>query len=170
MPELWGATLYGDPCRECGYDWSITDEDAIALVASIPGRYADLLQGRDATVRHPDLDWSAGAYVCHVTDNLRIWAERLIGATVGGETQVPGYDPALLGRARVYHLVPIAGALWSLSAAAGSWVEAVRLASGVVLQHEARGEQRVTDVARNNAHDAYHHEWDIRRTLASVDA
>ncbi|MEV0403360.1 hypothetical protein [Actinoallomurus sp. NPDC050550] len=31
-----------------------------------------------------------------------------------------------------------------------------------------RGEQRTPDVAATNAHDAYHHEWDIRRTLESA--
>jgi hypothetical protein len=39
------------------------------------------------------------------------------------------------------------------------------LASGVVLQHAARGAQRAEDVARNNAHDAHHHLWDIDRIL-----
>lgn len=169
--ETWGRAKYGDPCRECGYDWSNTNRDAVALVAAIPGRYAALLDGRDATLKHPDLEWTAGAYVCHVTDNLRIWAERLAGAALGGETRVPGYDEALLGRARAYGLVPVAGALWSLSAAGRSWAEAMELATqaGVVLMHEGRGEQRAADVARNNAHDAYHHEWDIRRTLERCD-
>jgi hypothetical protein len=36
---------------------------------------------------------------------------------------------------------------------------------GVVLQHATRGAQRAEDVARNNAHDAHHHLWDIDRTL-----
>jgi hypothetical protein len=35
----------------------------------------------------------------------------------------------------------------------------------VVLQHATRGAQRAEDVARNNAHDAHHHLWDIDRTL-----
>lgn len=168
--ELWGRARYGDPCRECGYDWSITSEEAVTLVAAVPGRYAALLDGKDASLRHPDLDWTAGAYVCHVTDNLRIWAERLMGAVLGGETDGPGYDENLLARARVYDRVPVAGALWSLRHAADGWVEAVgrALAAGVVLLHAERGEQRASDVARNNAHDAYHHEWDIRRTLASA--
>jgi hypothetical protein len=35
----------------------------------------------------------------------------------------------------------------------------------VVLQHATRGAQRAEDVARNNAHDAHHHLWDIDRIL-----
>lgn len=169
--ERWGRSLYGDPCRECGYDWSITPEDAVELVGAIPQRYAELLTGRDGSMRHPDLDWTAGAYVCHVTDNLRVWAERSAGAALGGETSVPGYDEALLGRARHYNQVPVVGALWSLRHAATAWVEAMELAltAGVVLRHVGRGEQRTVDVARNNAHDACHHGWDIRRTLGHAD-
>jgi hypothetical protein len=166
--ESWGRARYGDPCRECGYEWSIGHEDAVAVVAAIPDRYAGLLDGRDASLKHPDLGWTAGAYVCHVTDNLRTWAERLVAAAGGGGTlSVPGYDEALLGRARVYNRVPVAGALWSLRLAATAWGEAVALATEarVVLLHAERGEQRTADVVRNNAHDAFHHEWDIRRTL-----
>jgi len=77
--QSWGAGLYGDPCRECGFDWSVSPEGAAQLVVAIPSGYAALLQGRDGTQRHPDLEWTAGAYVCHVTDNLRIWAERVAG-------------------------------------------------------------------------------------------
>jgi hypothetical protein len=166
--DKWGEELYGDPCRECGYRWSTSLDEETALVRGLPQRYAELLDGHDATRRHPDLAWSAGAYVCHVTDNLRIWAERLAGATAGDGTTVPGYDERLLGDAREYNLVPVAGALWSLARAARDWIEAVELAaaSEVALVHAGRGPLTVPDVARANAHDAYHHAWDIRRTLA----
>ncbi len=166
--ETWGATRYGDPCRECGYDWSISTEDAVVLVAGIPARYAELLIGTDGRQRHPDLTWTAGAYVCHVVDNLRIWAERLAGALLGGSRQIPGYNENLLAQARAYHDVPLVGALWSLQHATLQWKEAVELAlqDDVVLLHARRGEQRADDVVRNNAHDAHHHEWDIRRSAA----
>jgi len=31
--EPWGATLYGDPCRACGFDWSLTAEQAVDRVS-----------------------------------------------------------------------------------------------------------------------------------------
>jgi len=34
-----------------------------------------------------------------------------------------------------------------------------------VLVHPERGEQTVLDVVGSNAHDAYHHRWDIERSL-----
>jgi hypothetical protein len=163
----WGAALYGDPCAECGYEWSLPRGKAVDLVAAIADRYTELLAGTDGRARHPDLDWNAGAYVCHVGDNLRIWAERLAGAAGGDATAVPGYDADLLGRARDYNLVPVDGALWSLYRAARGWIDAVDLATHaeVVLRHAGRGEQRVDDVVSNNAHDAFHHGWDIQRSL-----
>lgn len=115
------SALYGDPCRECGYDWSISPQEAVELVAAVSAIYADLRIGTDGYQRHPDLDWTACAYVCHVTDNLRIWAERLAGAALGGAREVSGYDENLLARARAYERVPLAGALWSLQRAALDW-------------------------------------------------
>jgi hypothetical protein len=163
----WGRAVYGDPCRECGFDWSLSVEDAVSLVNGIPDRAAEALRGHDPASRHPDLSWSAGAYVCHVTDNLRIWAERLAGAALGSTDPVAPYDGDLLSRARVYGGVPIEGALWSLRRAVEDWTAALRLAiaRNVVLQHPDRGGQTAPDVAFTNAHDAFHHVWDIRRSV-----
>lgn len=117
---------------------------------------------------HPDLAWNATGYVCHVADNLRLWAQRLVGATLSeGSTFVPGYDQDLLARASNYNRMPLAGALWSLRHAADQWREAFELAAeaDVVLIHAERGAQHPADIARNNAHDSHHHQWDINRIL-----
>ncbi len=137
------------------------------MISAAPARYADVLRGRDGSERNPDLDWSAGAFVCHVTDNLRIWAERLAGFALGATGQVANYDGDLLARARAYEGVPIQASLWSLQRASDDWTEAFSLAvdKRVVLLHPERGEQSTLDVARTNAHDTHHHEWDIRRSV-----
>lgn len=165
--STWGQGVHGDPCRECGFDWSLSLDDAVTLIAAVPARYSDLFRDRDGRQHHPDLDWSAAAYVCHVTDNLRIWAERLAGYALGATGEVASYDGDLLARARVYEGVPIQAALWSLQRAVDDWREALRLAvdEDVVLVHPERGQQTALDIARTNAHDAHHHEWDIRRSL-----
>jgi hypothetical protein len=127
-----------------------------------------LLAGRDPSERHPDLGWSAGEYVCHVTDNLRIWAERLAGAALGGSAVVATYDPDGLAAARRYDHVPVSGALWSLGQAAAEWTAAIELAEAqrVILVHPERGALSVLDVASGNAHDAQHHGWDIERRFS----
>lgn len=167
--ERWGADLYGDPCAGCGYGWSLTPAEAVRLVQGLPDRFGQLLECCTGEERHPDLAWGPTGYVCHVVDNLRAWAEGLgAGVRLGGEVAVPGYDPDLLAEARRYHTIAPAAALWSLDRAVSAWTEAATAAvdHGVVLRHAARGIQRAADVARNNAHDAYHHVWDIERILA----
>jgi hypothetical protein len=166
-PETWGPVRFGDPCRDCGFAWSLTSEQAIASVLALPDRFAHLIGSADGSRRHPDLEWNVGAYVCHVADNLHIWAQWLAGAALAGEARVPGYEEKDLGDARFYTKVPVGGALWLLRQATRPWHEAVTvaLAHDVVLAHESRGPQSVHDVVRSNAHDAFHHGWDIGRIL-----
>ncbi len=165
----WGRATFGQPCRGCGFDWDLDLEGARARVATMPDRYRAALAGGDGSARHPDLTWSAGAYVCHVTDNLRIWAERLVAAARGWDGSVSPYDPDVIAAGRVYDAVPVEGALWSLGDAVAAWLDATAVAgaAGTGLSHPIRGRQTVLDVVLNNTHDASHHEWDIRR---SVDA
>ncbi|MEU6575864.1 DinB family protein [Streptomyces sp. NPDC046805] len=140
-------------------------------VEDLPTDYAALVKGRLGNERHPELTWNVAAYVSHVTDNLRNWAERLAGARLSGTRQVPGYNPDLLAQASSYNEVSLAGALWSLQLAADAWVDSVSAAleDNVVLEHAGRGIQRAEDVVRNNAHDAAHHAWDIERILTHAD-
>ncbi|HEY7915717.1 MAG TPA: DinB family protein [Acidimicrobiales bacterium] len=166
----WGPSLYGDPCRQCGFNWSIPVDDGVAMVAGLPDAYGDLVAGAGGDERHPDLGWSVAEYVCHVADNLRIWAERLAGTVGGAPPEVGGYDENELADARHYELVPLPAATWSLSRAVADWGEVVVRSSraGTVLVHPERGSLSLADVVRSNAHDAFHHQWDIRRTLEAV--
>jgi hypothetical protein len=163
----WGRTTYGDPCRECGFSWSLSLEETVSLVRAAPDVFAALVSGADGSERHPDLGWPVVAYICHVADNLRIWAERLAGLAAGDNRPVARYDQDLLAEARRYREISLAGALWSLDRASTDWTRAVLLAeaTGVTLVHPDRGAQSLLDVARSNAHDSCHHGWDVRRTL-----
>ena len=137
------------------------------MVAEMPGRYARLLEGRDRSVRHPGLGWSVGAYVCHVGDNLRIWAERMWSSVEAEHVEIDAYDQDELARVRTYESIPLATALWSLSHAAAAWLEAFRAAvrREPTFDHPERGLISLSDLVQSNCHDAVHHEWDIRRSL-----
>ena len=125
------------------------------------------MAGHDGSERHPDLSWSATAYVYHVADNLRLWAERVVGALISGDRRICGYDPDELARARRYEELSLAGGLWSLRQSAASWVEVLpeALERDLVLEHVSRENQRAADIAGNNAHDAHHHLWDVERSI-----
>jgi hypothetical protein len=166
---LWGSQFYGNPCRECDFNWELSAADAVSLVQQLPKLYAARLDGTNGKETCPDLAWSASAYVSHVSDNLRIWSERLSGARLSGEPRVVAYDQDLLGVTRRYDAINLHAALWSLDWAVREWAESIRLAlaAGTELHHSDRGRQSAEDVARNNAHDASHHLWDIGRIITA---
>lgn len=166
----WVEAAFGDPCRECGYSWSIGRDEALAVVAALPARYRAATVGATGQERHPDLGWNVTQYTSHVVDNLRMSAERIVGALESGDTHVGVYDPDALAEARHYEQVKLPGALWSLDRSVAAWIEAMTRGfdAGLVLQHATRGEQPAGDTAIANAHDAFHHAWDIERTIAAV--
>lgn len=162
----WGRDTYGDPCRECGFPWSAAPSDVRARVAGLPPRLDEALADAHGDERHPALAWSVTGYVAHVGDNLRIWAERLAGITLGGPTAVSSYDENALARARAYETVSLPGALWTLRRSVRDWLEAIDLAPpDLAMDHPEFGVVRLDDFIRLNAHDALHHEWDIGRSL-----
>lgn len=167
--EAWGAALYGDPCRECGFDWSIGAADAIAWVSTFDGRLAEATANARGDERRPSGGWSVTEYTAHIGDNLRQWAERVQGARLDGRTELAGYDPDELAAARGYADLTLGAASWSACQAALLWVSVLEPAvtEGVSLRHATRGPQRAEDVARNNCHDAYHHLWDIQTITTS---
>jgi hypothetical protein len=163
----WGVSVYGDPCRECGFSWAVPVPDAISLVSGAPAVYSTLLTDRSGNERYPALTWSVAEYVSHVADNLRIWAERLMGVVEGAPPGVGRYDENELAQARRYRDIPIQAAMWSLTRSVDDWLRAVEASpgSGVVLVHPDRGELTRADVVLANTHDVLHHRWDIQRTL-----
>ena len=170
--DRWAGALYGDPCRECGFVFSTGLDESLTYIGAIPDRFSERLADADGTERHPDLSWSVGSYVCHVADNVRIWAERLAGSAAG-TTVVAPYDQNLLARARSYADVPLQAALWSLGRSSGDWRAAVTLMppeKEIVIVHRQRGDMHLEDVARGIAHDAFHYAWDIRRSLEGTSS
>ncbi len=164
----WGASVYGDPCRECGFAWATTPTDTRQVVAGLPSTYGAVLADATGDERHPGLAWSVAEYVCHVADNLRIWAERLIGIAAGGPRLVGGYDETALSVARNYPSIPLQAALWSLGRSVDDWLMAVDRSDpmAALLIHPERGPQTLSEVMASNAHDAVHHRWDIERSLS----
>ena len=88
--DLWGAPLYGDPCRGCGFTWAAGQVAALSLVRRLPDSIDELVIGATGKERLPDLGWKCSGYIADMTDNTRIWAERLIAvARVRTRTSCP---------------------------------------------------------------------------------
>ena len=165
--DSWGAPLYGDPCRECGFTWATGQADSISLMRDMPDAVDQLVSNATGTERLSDLGWNVCGYIAHMTDNTRIWAERLVAVARGADPHVVPYGPDLLAEARHYNEVALQGATWSLRIAVASWLAAVEEADqqGVVMLHSERGAMELCDVVASNAHDAFHHRWDLARIL-----
>jgi hypothetical protein len=165
--DNWGAPLYGDPCRECGFTWAVGLAALISLMRDIPDALDELVARASGRERVSDLGWNVSGYIAHMTDNTRIWAERLVAVARGADARVVPYDPDLLAEARHYNEVALQGATWSLRIAIANWLAAVGEAdqSRVVMLHSERGPMELFDVVASNAHDAFHHLWDLRRIL-----
>ena len=165
--DTWGAALYGEPCRECGFTWSAGLAATVLLMEGIPDSIDELVKEAAGTEGLPDLGWNVSGYIAHMTDNTRIWSERLIAVARGADPHVVPYDPDLLAESRRYNEVALVGARWSLRNAVDTWLQAVTEAdlASVVLLHSERGAMELFDVVASNAHDAHHHRWDLTRIL-----
>jgi hypothetical protein len=165
--DSWGAALYGEPCRECGFTWSIGLPATISLMRDIPDAVDELVKDATGVERLPDLGWNVSGYIAHMTDNTRIWSERLVAVARGADAHVVPYDPDLLAESRRYNEVALPGATWSLRIAVEAWLTAVAEAdlARVVMLHSERGAMDLFDVVASNAHDALHHNWDLTRIL-----
>jgi hypothetical protein len=159
---------YGDPCRACGFLWALDDESCRRIIDDAPKSYAALLVGRVGLEQHPDLAWNASAYVAHVADNTRIWAERVAGTALGDAGRVVPYDEEALGRARNYDGLGLQGATWSLARAIGDWQAAEALADHdhILLLHPEQGRLELSQVRRVVAHELHHHAADLHRIFS----
>jgi hypothetical protein len=134
---------------------------------SLPDSIDELVTGATGTERLPELGWNVSGYIAHMTDNTRIWAERVIAVARGADAHVVPYDPDLLAEARHYNDVAPQGTKWSLRIAVENWISAVEEAESaeVVMLHSERGAMGISEVVASNAHDSHHHRWDLRRIL-----
>jgi hypothetical protein len=167
VENAWWIEEWGNPCRECGFDWSQSPETAIAAVEALPDQFDAALAGRTGAEQAADATWSAKAYLFHVADNLRIFAERLEGVFAGAPTALAAYDQDELAAARNYEAMSLQSALWSVRTAIAAWAVAARqsLARSDTYLHEERGELTAAEITRAPAHDALHHYVDVMRAL-----
>ncbi|KWX68156.1 DinB family protein [Mycobacterium sp. NAZ190054] len=165
---LTGPEEFGDPCRECGYQWPQTPGDIARIHAQVHQSLDAITVAQFGRVTAAPL-WSVGEYLCHIGDNERIWAERF-AALDHRPTAVPiaPFDQDKLAEARNYHLIGYASSMWSLKRAFEDFTETSQAAlrHDATLLHPERGALSALDAVNTVVHDCYHHWWDIRRILA----
>jgi len=158
--------IYGDDpprvCAECGFDWSIEPGAALAAIASSPDRFDAAMSGRDGMAPQVDGSWNATAYVWHLTDLARSWAERWVQIRDSPGALLVGWDPDELAEVRGYRSLPTSAGLWALRSAVGTLVD---VTAGVTFEtpfeHGDWGTGDVGDGLRWLGHEFHHHEMDV---------
>ena len=149
-------------CPICGWNWSVICADALEAIASAPVRYAELLAGRDGMAQAADGGWNATAYLWHLTDLARSWAERWVQVRAMPGSLLVGWDPDVLAEARNYRALPTAAADWAIRDAVASFVaQCNRVDLGATFEHGDWGQGSVADGIRWLGHEFVHHQLDV---------
>jgi hypothetical protein len=155
---------------ECGFSWLTEPDAALGAVERAPDRFAELLAGVDGTVAPAPEVWSPSAYVWHVSDLVRAWAERLHSLGADPQAAWAGFDPDELAAARHYDALPQVSGPWAVARSADALRTSLEpLASDTAFAHPEWGRGTVADALRWVAHEAVHHELDVRRGLGRSD-
>jgi hypothetical protein len=153
-------------CAECGFSWECDAPTALSIIDAAADRFEDLLPGDAADAPVAAERWSPSAYVWHVGDLVRAWAERLHSLGVAPTTPWAGFDPDELAHARHYEALPPTTAAWALARAAEALHHSLdELDPDLAFEHPEWGQGTVTDALRWLAHEVEHHDLDVRRGL-----
>lgn len=156
-------------CGECGYAWDTTPGEAITLIETSPGRYRAAVEGMDGMTEPDDGSWNATAYVWHLADLARSWAERWHQVRAEPGSRLIGWDPDALAEVRGYRSLPTAPALWALQRAVEDLVAATADAGldGLFL-HSDWGHGDIADAMVWLGHEFHHHEGDVNQRILPI--
>lgn len=156
-------------CPTCGWDWSTSAEDALETIAVAPGRYGELLEGRDGMAPAADGGWNATAYLWHLTDLSRSWAERWVQLRAMPGSLLAGWDPDVLADARNYRELPTAAAEWAVQEAVSSFIaQCDSVGPSATFEHGDWGRGSVADAILWLGHEFVHHQLDVDERAAEV--
>ena len=123
---------------------------------------AALLENRDGMVAPDDGGWNATAYLWHLTDLARSWAERWVQISETPGSRLVGWDPDELAEVRGYRSLPTSAGVWALRSAVETFVEVTAMvALDTPFEHGDWGTGDVADGLRWLGHEFHHHETDV---------
>ncbi len=157
-------------CPECGHPWRPDIDEAAAVVATAPARYAAILDSGDPYRIVAPLTWSASAYTWHVTDLCNAWAERAVSLEREPDRPLAGFDPDELAGARNYLGMGAGAAVWALERAARRLCTVVvdEQRSTLAFEHAQWGPGTMLDGFLWVTHELAHHEQDVTRSAQST--
>jgi len=143
-----------EACGECGFDWDMPYDEAVATVRDAAELVQQACGGVPSHEHAGDLRWSPCEYTWHLADAIRIAAERLWMTIHVPAARLVCFDEVGHAAARHYDELPPAAALWSLTRAVADFEAA---AHGAPPQPA----EPALAVARRVAHEVWHHRGDM---------
>lgn len=157
---------YGDPCRRCGFVWTLDRQTARELVEGASDRLSAVRRAPAELRTSSDGAWGAAGYIAHLADTFRIWAVRLAAASLDPGAVIAPYDEGLLGDVIGYDRASLEASLWALDRAVEDWRAARSLAkTNVRLKHPEQGSLTADGAQTILAHEVHHHTMDIWAAL-----
>ena len=157
-------------CPECAFDWDQSEfEDLVGQCVWGVAVFGECISrlGDPSVAVEPGL-WSASRYVWHTVDVLRFGTERLWTLSVDPSFGVPSWDENLMAERRSYdQLSPFVGLLAMISAVETWRTAALEAPRDVATPHPEAGTIDAFDLVQRNAHEVWHHLWDVQRGLPS---
>jgi len=168
--KMFETAAAGGRCEQCGFDWTITPEDAEKLILETPTVTATLIGDRwdDARRKPGPKTWSPTGYVWHMTDAIGIWAERLKAIADDPKAPIVGFDQDDLADVRGYDKLSPVAALWAFERRVRDFNDALELHPDreKPFDHPDFGSWSVAKVVVWMAHDLFHHTHDISQGMA----
>jgi hypothetical protein len=153
-------------CAECGFDWAVGVPAAIRIVERLPEQLGQLRWPPAQPVARTPAGWSVVGYLWHLVDVLRIGTERLVTLRFDPAAGLPCWDENTLAQLRQYERLSAVAGVRVLTVVVREWMaEAWDTPADAVARHPKFGDLTAADVIRRNAHEAVHHELDIRRLV-----
>ena len=154
-------------CPECQFDWDQRDFDELVgqcvWGVAVFGEYLSRL---DPAAPVETGLWSASRYVWHTVDVLRFGAERFWTLSVDPAFGVPAWDENTMAEHRAYdQLSPFVGLVAMISAAETWRTAALEAPRDVATPHPEAGSIDAFALVQRNAHEVWHHLWDVQRGL-----
>jgi hypothetical protein len=150
-------------CSQCGFDWSLSDEAGLEVVATSPTRFAHAFSGREGPRYGVGGSWSPREYLWHVVDGLRHGTENLWMLAVDADAGFTPWRQHDVMLARSVSPLSVRVGTCALAVAAREWTRAVHEAPADISSwHPDEGWVNRAFVVRWNAHEVVHHEMDIR--------
>jgi 8-oxo-dGTP pyrophosphatase MutT (NUDIX family) len=167
-------------CQECGYDWTASPHEAVAVIGGLPDRLSHLLLDLDVgdddsrlrTRPAPDA-WSPLEYIAHTGDAVAWYSARVHRIVTEDQPVLEAFEWDTHTATQRYHQRHLGDVLADVNAGCAGFVDELASfgdADWLLEGTGSDGEPRtIAELASRAAHEAHHHLRDIELGIAGPE-